>query len=180
MGLRLVYAWLWGVICGALLLAFVVYPPSPNWGADEKWGDIGTWFGAIASFGAIVVALTLAGAADRKDAKKRDDTAAMIATAICDEPRTNRHALEEGADIFRIPSGPEMPLEARYAALTERLGVIRVSVFLLFKDAVPSLGRELSVVIATAYGTMSTSRDVEREMLRLGRPGTREMTPLEV
>jgi hypothetical protein len=82
MGMRLVWAWLGGVVTGCLLLAFVVYPPAAQWGSSEKWGDIPTWFGAIATFLAVVVALFLP---TFQESRRRTERVSVAARLYYDE-----------------------------------------------------------------------------------------------
>lgn len=75
---RIAVAALAGFAAGVLVLAFVVYPPAPGWGSDAKWGDIPTWFGAVATFLAVLVALFLpAVQAARQRASKRSVAARL-------------------------------------------------------------------------------------------------------
>lgn len=55
-----------GGLAGAFVVIFLVYPPAPGWGSDEKWGDIATWVSSVMTFSAVVFALYIANR-DRRD-----------------------------------------------------------------------------------------------------------------
>lgn len=82
MGMRSVWIWLGGCVTGAILLAFVMYPPQPNWGSSEKWGDVPTWLGAIATFLAVAVALFLP---EVQEARRRSAKRVVAARLFYDE-----------------------------------------------------------------------------------------------
>ena len=48
-----------GAVLGWFLTAFVFYPPHSNWDEKLKFGDIGTWIGAFATFVAAFTALKI-------------------------------------------------------------------------------------------------------------------------
>ena len=64
------------------MLAFVVYPPAAQWGSSEKWGDIPTWFGAVATFLAVAVALFLP---TIQDSKRRTERVGVASRLYYDE-----------------------------------------------------------------------------------------------
>ena len=150
-----------GAVVGACLNAFVFYPPSCGWMKTMQGGDLGTWLGAIASFLAVVVALRLAGEANRKETRKDQATAKIIASALCDELRGNRGQLEHTLEWRDAPSEGSIP---KAQGMGRSLKSIHVSGFTMFKNLLSSLPPDVAHAVATAYASLARCRDVEGSM----------------
>ncbi|MBD8873855.1 hypothetical protein [Rhodanobacter sp. DHB23] len=84
-----------GIIAGALLVAFVFYPPHSGWNERLEYGDLATWLTAIGTMGAVVAALFLA----RKDSAARheeiDARGLVIASFLFSDCNTSKGLAEK-------------------------------------------------------------------------------------
>lgn len=89
MGMRLVWVWLAGVSSGALMLAFVVYPPVRGWGEGKAltdWiGATGSLLAAAATFVAAFIALRVARLPVEQQAQFQLAKARVMAQGLVDE-----------------------------------------------------------------------------------------------
>jgi hypothetical protein len=137
-----------GAGVGAFLVAFVVYPPHVRWGSHEKWGDVGGWVGAIATFFAVVVALHIAGREDRARRDQRSMEASILASMITHElTMTWDRARQCSAKLaFTNPSRTL----GEFHALEPYLSDFRMPETLARVEKLPVLPRDLALNIATA------------------------------
>jgi hypothetical protein len=148
--LRKLASWptLAGAALGAFAVAFLVYPPHIGWGSDKKWGDVGGWVGAIATFSAAFVALYLSGKEARLRESSRQLDASILASMLINELQATANASRNLSGALGFASagkleqklGPVRAHERSFQMPLTRDRIERLSVF----------PRDLALNIATA------------------------------
>jgi hypothetical protein len=160
------------VIVGFVIYVWLAIPVGTGWDGNIHWGDAGAWAGAVSSFMAVVVALRIAGQSDRKEARRDEDMASIIATALCDELRGNRGELEHAME-WRDATAYG-PVE-RAGNMIRALSSLDITAFRLFRTDLRSLGAARGEAVATAYASLARCKALERHMNRPAEADAKEL-----
>ncbi|WP_143070415.1 hypothetical protein [Luteibacter sp. UNC138MFCol5.1] len=73
------------IFVGFVIYVLLAIPPGDRWDGNVDWGDVATWAGAVASTGAVVVALALSTRESRARQKEAADAERIFAPGIAEE-----------------------------------------------------------------------------------------------
>lgn len=141
---------LFGVVLGWFLTAFVFYPPHARWNEGLKLGDVATWFSALATFAAVVVALYFGLRQVIREREAENRLCGVIANAFLVDLWTIRGFLKECQNEWW--KAGESISDRDLKNMLTRFRWLTLPSFDVYKDVLPKLGAGVAPYVIEAYG----------------------------
>jgi hypothetical protein len=139
-----------GVVLGWFLTAFVFYPPHARWNEGLGLGDVATWFSAVATFGAVAVALYFGLRQIIREREAERQLRGAIANALLVDLWTIRDLLV--ASQLKFLAEGENISDDELRNTLNRYRWLQLPSFDNYREQLPKLGADVAPYVVEAYG----------------------------
>lgn len=140
------------VLLGVFVTCFLFYPPHAKWNEGLHLGDAASWFSAIGTFAAVVVALSAGFSQRRKDESALAELRSSIANALLVDLQTIRELLTASRLQWGL-DGSHLSDQELHNML-RRVQWLNMPSFEAYRESLPKLGAGLAPYVIEAYGVI--------------------------
>ncbi|MBD8898365.1 hypothetical protein [Rhodanobacter sp. DHG33] len=137
---------------GVFVTCFLFYPPHAKWNEGLHLGDVATWFSAIGTIAAVVVALSAGFSQRRKDDLAMAELRSSIANALIVDLLTIRSLLT-ASHLQWGHDGSHLSDQELHNVL-RRVQWLNMPSFEAYRESLPKLGAGVAPYVIEAYGVI--------------------------
>jgi len=147
---RIVEALIAGAVLGWFLTAFVFYPPHAHWNDGLKLGDVATWFSALGTIAAVIVALAFGLRQMTREEAAAKELRSAIANALVVDLLTIRDLLR--SNMLQWNASQTSMDDMTLKNWLRRVEWLTLPSFEAYREALPKLGPAAAPHVIEAYG----------------------------